>query len=161
MSATDASIPDFSECAYGNDWDNPSGSLYDSRTWKRGSAIANWAAEQGVAFTEVECRVVYARWITREEVWSDHGGGERWLDGWMDEHGDWVRVVAGRESGPIRWQLDPEFADQNAVTLDDKGEPQMPTEPPEDWETDGEIDPAWEITDKDRGVKCYLCEVEQ
>lgn len=162
MTATDASIPNFDGCVYGTDWEEPSGELYDSRSTKRGNAIAYTASERGVAFTDVKCRVIYARWITREEVWSEHGGNERWLDDWMDEHGSWVRPIIGGRM-PAHWQLGPEHADQNDVTFDDQGEPQMPDEPPEDWEPDFERHPAWEPCDKSRhdGVKCYLCEVEQ
>lgn len=157
MSAADASIPDFSGCLYGS-VDDPTGQIYDSRSTKRGSAIADYAAEYGHGFTEVKCRVIYARWIPRDEVWTEHGADERWLDNWMEDHGSWTHpTIGGRMAA--RWQLAPEFADQCAVTLDDKGEPQMPPEPPEDWEP-GEDDSAWERADKScpDAVKVYLCE---
>lgn len=150
-------IPDFSDCLWGS-WDDPLGSIYDSRSYKRGTAIAAYAAEHGHAFTDVKCRTIYARWIPRDEIWSDFGGDERWLDYWMEEHGSWKHpTIGGRMPG--RWQLDPEFADQCAVTFDDAGEPQMPTEPPEDWEPDPESDPAWMPCDKSAadGVKVYRC----
>lgn len=144
------SPPSMTGCCLG-EVDDPRGYLFDSRDTKRATAIAATAEDYDVHFTQVKSKRVWARWVDRQESWELEGG-RRWLDYWLDEHGDWT--------GPLIWR-----PDEDLIVLpfarNPEGIPQVPDEPPEDWQPD-EYDTAWTICSSGdgRAVKCYLCEVE-
>lgn len=124
-------IPSFTECVIGYDWTEPTHVLYDSRTTARATAVRITASDHGIDFTEAKCCTVYARWLTRQEIW-DNGAGERW------------------------WDDQGEMVDGKWVPLDD-GTDKPPDTPPEDWQPDPERDATFELCGKDASdaVKCW------
>lgn len=51
---------DLSGCCLGSA-DDPTGEIYDARSWKRATAIGSFGSEWGLSFTEIQCRTIHAR----------------------------------------------------------------------------------------------------
>lgn len=56
------------DCVYGED--GPMESVVEVSKTTRGKAIAAYAHEVACDFTEVRCRTVWGRFLTRQEVWD-------------------------------------------------------------------------------------------
>lgn len=115
------------------------GEVQDAATKTRGQAIAYFAREADVTFTEVRCGVRYVHLFSRQEVW-DGPGRDRWFDDWeaqfMTEHQRW-----------------PTQAEREAA--------QVPAEPPSDWRPD-EYMPCWQFVKKDhpQARRAWCCEIK-
>lgn len=125
------------------------GEISDASRITRGKAIALYASEMGVSFTDVRCTTSYMRLFTRQDGW-DGPGRERWLDDWMEREGVDERAVGERE-----WEY------YNEDTGQKVDPPDAPDEPPGEWEP-SDWDPAWEFCKKtDPGaVKVWVCEAK-
>lgn len=99
----------------------------------RATAISNFASEAGILFTQVQCRVRYLRFMTRQDVWNGPG-----KDRWVDLHCD-----------------EPEYRGKPLEACFAVA----PEEPPADWRPD-EYDPCWEFCDKahPEAIRAWICE---
>lgn len=115
------------------------GEVQDVSKRTRGQAIARFAGEAGVSFTEVRCTVRYLRIFTRQQLW-DGPGKDRWADDIDMQH----LIDHGKRLG-----LKESFA-------------RTPPEPPANWNPDESM-PCWEFCDKSApgAVKAYICKVRR
>lgn len=60
-------------------WDGMLGEVQPAEGRTRGKAIAAYANETGLHFTEIRCTKGYARLLTRQDVWESRGA-DRWYD---------------------------------------------------------------------------------
>lgn len=80
------SIPDFTGCYVGWD-DDEQARIYDCRTWPNGNrARRDYALESGERIGDYSLRVIWARWLTRQEKWENYGC-ECWEPDDWDETG--------------------------------------------------------------------------
>lgn len=94
------------------------------------------ASEMGVDFGYVRVLARWGRIYTRQEVW-DSDGGESWLDHWLSDNG------VGYYFLERMYYYDAEYELPAAQRRDPKV-PEIPKQPPSDWEPD-EGAPCWTL----------------
>jgi hypothetical protein len=100
MTVDVADIPDFTDCYIGWDESEPTHVLFDARYVKRATAISCVARDYDIEFRDARCVVAYARWLSRDEIWTN-GAKDRWWDdqGYF-ENGTWVSHNTEHPNGP-------------------------------------------------------------
>lgn len=112
------------------------GEIRDASKTTRAAATSFFAGEVGCSFTDVRCRVRYARLFTLQETW-DGPGKDRWVD-----VQDWEHYNAFG----VHLPLGPLFE-------------KAPKEPPADFEPD-ETMACWQFCERTTpgAIKIYVCE---
>lgn len=113
-------IPDLSGGTFGYP-EEPSGEIYDARNSPPGGPMGAFADAWGIGFAEVRCTTRYARWLTNQEQWERSGSRDAYMEmqveerpgvqfgadgGYLDEHGDPIKVPEPPERVPDDWEAD-------------------------------------------------------
>jgi hypothetical protein len=122
--------------------DEQTGEIFDRRTFSKRAAMRRFKTN-GFDFSEITVQARHARYMTTQEIWAARDRDEEWRA--RLEDAEWER---GGEAA----------VDVARATI---AKAKAPVNAPDDWEPDGEWDPAWQLCSANdpNASPVWLCEL--